>query len=315
MKKIIPFILILGFIFPVQPAFSAIDGCNTTTAVPHAPKNVEVPQTASLASYPSVITLVTNCGEIDILLESNLAPTTSTSLITLFRANFYDNSLCHRLTTSGIYVIQCGDPTSTGSGGTRWQFKDENLPINGVNNYPAGTVGMANSGPNTNSSQFFFSYKDSTIAPAYSIWGHIISGMEILEYVAKNGVAGGSSDGKPAISLSINSVIEQDANYLKAYNKGINEQKRIIGVTDSTLSKKILDLENQISSLGFEKQSLISQVLMLAENNQYLLASKAAADKAAADKAAAVTITCVKGKLTKKVTGVSAKCPSGYTKK
>lgn len=304
---------------------SAVVECRETKAVPHAPKNVEAPKT-TLTTYPNVITLVTNCGEIDILLASKQAPVTTTSLLTLIRGNFYDDSLCHRLTTSGIYVIQCGDPTATGSGQAKWSFIDENLPTSNLNNYPAGTVAMANSGPNTNSSQFFITHKDTTIGPNYSIWGQIISGMEILHYVASKGAINGSGDGMPAVTLSINSIIERDADYLKPSIKDVTEKAGTAMTTDLTSSTKILET-------GQEAEAKAAELKAKQEAEAKAAAEKMAAEKIISDaKAEAarilaeakakvvtpakkITITCVKGKLTKKVIAVKPVCPAGYKKK
>ena len=342
---------------------SAVVECRETKAVPHAPKDVEAPKT-TLNTYPYVITLVTNCGEIDILLASKQAPVTTTSLLTLIRGNFYDDSLCHRLTTSGIFVIQCGDPTATGSGQSKWSFIDENLPTSSVNNYPAGTVAMANSGPNTNSSQFFISYKDSPIGPNYSVWGQIISGMEVLQYVASKGTINGSTDGKPAATLSINSIIERDADYLKPSTKDVTEKAGTAMTTDLTSSTKILETVQEAEAKAAElkakqeaeakiaAEKAAAELIAKQEAEAKVAAEKAAAElkakqeaeaKIAADKAAGekiindakaeaarilaeakakvatpakkITITCVKGKLTKKVIAVKPVCPAGYKKK
>jgi peptidyl-prolyl cis-trans isomerase B (cyclophilin B) len=323
---------------------SAVVECRETKAVPHAPKNVEAPKT-TLNTYPYVITLVTNCGEIDILLASKQAPVTTTSLLTLIRGNFYDDSLCHRLTTSGIYVIQCGDPTATGSGQAKWSFIDENLPPSSVNNYPAGTVAMANSGPNTNSSQFFIAYKDSPIGPNYSIWGQIISGMEVLRYIASKGAINGFADGMPAVTLSINSIIERDADYLKQSTKDVVEKAGTAMTTDLTSSTRILETGKEAEAKAVElkakqeaeakvtEEKMATELKVKQEAEAKIAAEKAAGEKIISDaKAEAarilaetkakvataakkITITCVKGKLTKKVTAVKPVCPAGYKKK
>jgi peptidyl-prolyl cis-trans isomerase B (cyclophilin B) len=121
----------------------------------------------------------------------------------LARGGFFGNSLCHRLTTQGLYVLQCGDPTATGAGGPNFSYRDENLPANTANNYPAGTVAMANSGPSTNGSQFFLVFADTTLGPNYTIWGTITQGLDIVKYIAKLGVKGGGADGRPAQSIAI----------------------------------------------------------------------------------------------------------------
>ena len=135
------------------------------------------------------------------------APFTLTSIAALAQGGYYDDSLCHRLTTQGLFVLQCGDPTATGSGGPQFTFPDENFPVNELNNYPAGTVAMANSGPNTNGSQFFLVYEDTTLAPSYTIWGTITSGLDIVKAVAKAGAVGGAPDGKPAKTIAIQKVL------------------------------------------------------------------------------------------------------------
>jgi peptidyl-prolyl cis-trans isomerase B (cyclophilin B) len=135
------------------------------------------------------MTIVTNCGNIEITLAKRLAPITISKLTQLVKSKFFDNSLCHRLTTSGIYVLQCGDPSGgKGMSPAGWkEFQDENLPAAGDNNYPAGTVAMANRGPGTNTTQFFLVYKDSTLPPNYTVWGQIKSGLDIVSEIATIG--------------------------------------------------------------------------------------------------------------------------------
>jgi peptidyl-prolyl cis-trans isomerase B (cyclophilin B) len=150
-------------------------------------------------------TIKTNRGDIVISLLSSKAPCTVNSFVYLAGKNYFSSTSCHRLTTSGIYVLQCGDPTGTGTGGPGYQFGDENLT--GAT-YKAGTVAMANSGPNTNGSQFFLVYKDSTLAPSYTPFGTIVSGVNIIQNVAKAGTdnSNGTGDGHPKESVVIESV-------------------------------------------------------------------------------------------------------------
>lgn len=140
----------------------------------------------------------TNCGTIEIATDPKLAPLTANSEVFLTKEGFYNDTSCHRLTTSGIYVLQCGDPEGTGSGGPGYTVPDENLPKDGQNNYPAGTVAMANAGPGTSGSQFFIVYQDTSLPPAYTIWGTVTKGLDIVQQVAAAGTADGGSDGKPA---------------------------------------------------------------------------------------------------------------------
>jgi peptidyl-prolyl cis-trans isomerase B (cyclophilin B) len=180
--------------------------CRQVRPIIQAPKRVE-PPTKLLKRGPKLITLQTNCGNIVIRTLFKDAPVTLTVLATLMNAGYYNRTACHRLTTDGIYVIQCGDPTGTGMGDPGFKYKDENLPEAELDNYPRGTVAMANSGsPGTNGSQFFLVYEDTTLGPNYTIWGEITSGLEILEYIAKLGVKGGRADGTPIRSLVIQQV-------------------------------------------------------------------------------------------------------------
>jgi peptidyl-prolyl cis-trans isomerase B (cyclophilin B) len=135
------------------------------------------------------MTIVTNCGNIEIALAKQLAPVTISRLTYLAKNKFFDNSLCHRLTTSGIFVLQCGDPSGgKGISPAGWKtFQDENLPTTTGINYPAGTVAMANRGPGTNTTQFFLVYKDTKLPPNYTIWGQVKSGLEILGDLASIG--------------------------------------------------------------------------------------------------------------------------------
>ena len=123
---------------------------------------------------------------------------------------YFDNTKSERLTTSGIFVLQCGDPAATGSGSPGFAYADENLTGLGTASgasavYPAGTIAMANSGPNTNGSQFFLVYKDSPLAASYTPVGRITSGLDVLTKVASAGVSGGASDGAPKTPVTITS--------------------------------------------------------------------------------------------------------------
>lgn len=178
------------------PSASAAIKCTQATAKAHTPGKVAQPSKAA-NPLPKKITFTTNCGVIEVSLNAK-APITITSLAALVKGKYYDNSLCHRLTTQGLYVLQCGDPTLTGAGNpTGWKgYVDENLPKNATNNYPTGTVAMANSGPGTNGSQVFFVYDNTTLGPNYTIWGKITKGLDIVQYVAKQGAITKDANGQ-----------------------------------------------------------------------------------------------------------------------
>lgn len=154
------------------------------------------------------LTLTTNCGDIVIALDPQ-APSTIASEAFLASKGFYDNTACHRLTTQGIYVLQCGDPAGDGTGGPGYSVPDENLPSDGAANYPAGTVAMANAGPGTSGSQFFVVYQDTTLPGDYTIWGKVTSGLDIVQEVASVGTADGGPDGTPRQPVFIESASVQ----------------------------------------------------------------------------------------------------------
>ena len=168
--------------------------CKPTRAVGHKPMKLSAP----VVKKPFVnrtITLTTNCGEIQIEADGINAPLTVISMSYLANKGFFDKSPCHRVTTQVIFVLQCGDPSGTGSGGPAYTAPDENLPKLSANSYPAGSVAMANSGPNTNGSQFFIVYDDnSQLGPNYTLWGKVVKGLEIVKAVA----ALGSDNSNPA---------------------------------------------------------------------------------------------------------------------
>ena len=152
-------------------------------------------------------TIHTNRGNIVINLLNSKATCTVNSFVSLAKQKYFSQTSCHRLTTVLPYVLQCGDPTGTGTGGPGYQFSNENLA--GAK-YVAGTVAMAHSSlPNSNGSQFFLVYKDSTSLPSnYTPFGTIVSGLKIIQNVAKAGSdnANGAGDGHPKEKVVIKSV-------------------------------------------------------------------------------------------------------------
>jgi len=152
--------------------------------------------------------LATTCGDIDIALKTSAAPHTVNSFDFLASKGFFDHTKCHRLTTSGIYVLQCGDPTGAGSGGPGYTIPDENLKDTSLKggSYPAGTVAMANTGQkHTGGSQFFLVYKASPLPASYTPFGTIsASGMKVLNKIAAAGESTGAGDGAPNATVVIN---------------------------------------------------------------------------------------------------------------
>ena len=197
---------------PAQAAKPSKIVCKPTTAKPHAPMKTNPPQTVA-KKLPKKLTLRTNCGVVEIALDPK-APFTVTQISALARAGYFNKSLCHREAVSGFYMLQCGDPTAQGNGGPGFTYGDENLPIGQALPYPAGTVAMANSGPqnpNSNGSQFFLVFADSpALGPSYTIWGKITKGLDVLKFIASKGVTSGPRDpigiGKPNVNVAIESA-------------------------------------------------------------------------------------------------------------
>jgi peptidyl-prolyl cis-trans isomerase B (cyclophilin B) len=189
---------------PTPTAAAPVKGC--TTPAPGSPNGKQFKSEPAMtvdtkAAY--TMTLDTSCGKITIALDAAKAPHTVNSFAFLSNEKYFDHTKCHRLTTEGIYVLQCGDPTGTGSGGPGYQFADENLT--GAT-YPAGTVAMANAGPGTNGSQFFLVYKDTQLPPSYTPFGKVTGGLDVVQNIASGGVQGGGADGAPVADMVLNSV-------------------------------------------------------------------------------------------------------------
>ena len=145
-------------------------------------------------------------GQVTLTLDRNRAPCTVHSFESLVDQGFYNNTRCHRLSDSGIFLLQCGDPTATGSGGPGYTFADE---TDGTEKYPRGTVAMANAGPNTNGSQFFLVCDDTDLPPKYTVFGTLdAKSQDVIAGIASQGQDGSnpSGGGKPNSPAQINSV-------------------------------------------------------------------------------------------------------------
>jgi len=196
------------------PASSA-DACPAPTSGPPAePLQLDAAPDASAAeSRTWTATLATSCGDIGLELDGAAAPQAVASFVTLAQDGFFAGTPCHRVTTQGIFVLQCGDPTGQGTGGPGYSFGPiENAPADDV--YPAGTLAMARRGGDAESmgSQFFLVYEDSTIpsddAGGYTVFGRITSGLDVVQQVAAAGASGGT-DGAPSTPISIEQVTVQ----------------------------------------------------------------------------------------------------------
>jgi peptidyl-prolyl cis-trans isomerase B (cyclophilin B) len=171
-----------------------------------AARKVSLPPAKPDSSGKSKATVVTNRGTVVIDLLNDRAPCTVNSFVSLAKQGFFNNTPCPRVTSSGIYVLQCGDPTGTGSGGPGYKFANENTT--GAT-YPAGTLAMANSGGNdTNGSQFFIVYAGGELSPSYTQFGVIVKGLDIVRNVAEagNNNSNPAGGGAPNEKVTIESV-------------------------------------------------------------------------------------------------------------
>ncbi len=122
--------------------------------------------------------LKTSVGDITIALAADKTPITVNNFVYLARKDFYNDTPFHRVIAD--FMIQGGDPKGDGTGGPGYTFDDE--PFSGK--YTRGTVAMANAGPNTNGSQFFIIHKDYPLPPNYIIFGHVTTGLDVLDAIA-----------------------------------------------------------------------------------------------------------------------------------
>lgn len=160
------------------------------------------------------VNFATNKGDIEMELDRAVAPCTVNAITSLAKQDYYNDSICHRMTSGGLNVLQCGDPTGTGAGGPGFQFAneyptDETDAAAAINpmTYPKGSIAMANAGADTNGSQFFINYADSMLQPNYTYFGKLTAkGQATLDGIAKAGVKGGAPDGAPAEEVKIKSV-------------------------------------------------------------------------------------------------------------
>ncbi|SDJ16187.1 peptidyl-prolyl cis-trans isomerase B (cyclophilin B) [Frankineae bacterium MT45] len=185
--------------------------CDFTKDGSAAAKPVTLPPlTGNPVSGTAKVTMNTSQGVIAMTVDRALAPCTVESFLSLAKQKYYDNTPCHRLVTSGIYVLQCGDPTGSGSGGPGYTIPDE---ATGKETYPAGTLSMARtSTAHSGGSQFFFVYKDSPDlaqnlgALQYTVFGKVTTGLDVLQKIAAGGVKDGSTDGSPKLPVTIKTV-------------------------------------------------------------------------------------------------------------
>ena len=204
---------------PFKPAADLGANCQYEPSAEQASKPANLPRQGKIPTDQAQVSvsMVTNQGNIGLLLANNESPCTVNSFASLAGQKFFDDTKCHRLTASPTSsVLQCGDPAGDGTGGPGYQFaneyptdqyKPDDPAVHEPVIYPRGTLAMANAGPNTNGSQFFMVYKDTQLPPEYTVFGKIQQdGLATLDKIAKGGVAGGGQDGQPNTEVTIKSV-------------------------------------------------------------------------------------------------------------
>jgi peptidyl-prolyl cis-trans isomerase B (cyclophilin B) len=169
-------------------------------------KQVDPPPSTSSVAGQVTATMATSVGDFKLKLDADKTPCTVNSFVSLAQQGYFDGTTCHRMTTEGILVLQCGDPTATGSGGPGYSFPDE---LSGTETYPAGTLAMANAGPDTNGSQFFIVYGKTPLPPQYTVFGTVDDAtVAAIQKVAAAGTdnSNGQGDGAPLTPVDITSV-------------------------------------------------------------------------------------------------------------
>lgn len=182
--------------------------CTYETDPMGAAREVEKPSGEPKETGPVNAVIKTTVGDLKVELDGENAPCTVGSFLSLAEQDYYDKTPCPRLAASPSFgILQCGDPTGTGSGGPGYSFADE---LSGDETYAAGTLAMANGGPDTNGSQFFLVFNDSQLTPDYTVFGRVdADGVALLQSVGAKGDDGShpAGGGKPNQPVDISDVV------------------------------------------------------------------------------------------------------------
>ncbi|WP_028473028.1 peptidylprolyl isomerase [Nocardioides alkalitolerans] len=186
---------------------AAADGTCEYVAEGDAAREVDAPPTEATLTEPTSAVITTSNGDLDITLNGDTTPCTVNSFVSLAEQGFYDDTPCPRITTTpGFELLQCGDPSGTTAGGPGYSFADE---LSGDETYGAGTLAMANAGPDTQGSQFFIVYGDTQLPPSYTVFGTVDpADLGVIEEIAADGddgsnPAGGGAPNTPVDIVSV----------------------------------------------------------------------------------------------------------------
>jgi cyclophilin family peptidyl-prolyl cis-trans isomerase len=201
-----------GIFLLTKPAPPPVQSDDTVISVPPeiTPEPTLAPAT-NQTSAPAMeidhkktytVTLHTSAGDMVLEMDTTNTPITANNFIHLAKSGFYDKTIFHRIIKG--FMIQGGDPKGNGTGGPGYQFADEYLK----GQYTRGTVAMANSGPNTNGSQFFIMHADYQLPNLYVIFGHVTSGLDVLDKIATSPVTTSASgeSSQPVTPVTITTV-------------------------------------------------------------------------------------------------------------
>jgi peptidyl-prolyl cis-trans isomerase B (cyclophilin B) len=197
---------------PSQSESSSTSGgvsCDYPADAQAATRKVDPPPETPDVSGKVEVTFKSSVGTFDATLDADKTPCTVNSFVSLAKQGFFDNTPCHRLTTtpSTIFVLQCGDPSGTGTGGPGYTIPDE---LSGNETYGPGTLAMAKTTqPDSGGSQFFIVYKDTPLPPDYTVFGQVDeAGVKAVKKVAEQGTdnANQPGDGHPKLAVTFDSV-------------------------------------------------------------------------------------------------------------
>ena len=196
-------------VFPAPSASASPTAAASSSTSPSS--GPQAPDAAGAENRTWTGTLQLNGKTLGISLDGKAAPKAAANFLALSKKGFFTGISCHRLTTAGIYVLQCGDPKGDGTGGPGYSFGPvENAPKDSV--YKTGVLAMARQGGNGNSmgSQFFIVYKDSMIpsdgAGGYTVFGKVTSGLDVVAGIAAKGTTNGTGDGAPKVATTIGTI-------------------------------------------------------------------------------------------------------------
>lgn len=203
-----------------QPSGSASEAAGSCTypRAGQASRPVQVPPSTPDPANPSRLVISTSAGDIPVVLDAEQAPCTVNSFVSLARQGFFTSTTCHRLTSGGVFTLQCGDPSASGTGGPGYTVPGElvsNDPrlspcasSGAACTYANGYLALAASGTSGDGgSQFFLVYRGSQLPPWYTVFGHTnASGLKVLQAIGDRGTADGSVDGPPAEPVTITDV-------------------------------------------------------------------------------------------------------------